>query len=170
MADYLKTFQEGEDILASDTNANNQYLLSKLSDNAETLQTYLQAQIASIQANISSIQATLQSNIDKLQNDMNSLTENITTKLDVCYLPNFAKQTAISSGFVASSNGWLRWYPTAGDGNKNTYVYVNGAEVFWHSHYKYKNNYYCWVLIGKGDKVTITGSSNVYFYPCRTEG
>ena len=66
MAEALKTFKEGEDILASETNANNQFLLSKLSDNAMQVQSYVEGEVASIKSNVSSVQATLQNNIDEL--------------------------------------------------------------------------------------------------------
>ena len=66
MAEALKTFKEGEDILASETNANNQFLLSKLSDNAMQVQSYVEGEVATIKSNVSSVQATLQNNIDEL--------------------------------------------------------------------------------------------------------
>ena len=64
MAEALKTFREGEDILASETNENNQYLLSKLSDNAAQVQNYVEGEVATIKSNVASVQATLQNNID----------------------------------------------------------------------------------------------------------
>lgn len=67
MADALKTFREGEDILASETNDNNQYLLSKLSDNAAQVQQYVEGEVATIKSNVASVQATLQNNIDELR-------------------------------------------------------------------------------------------------------
>lgn len=66
MAEALKTFREGEDILASETNENNQFLLSKLSDNAAQVQNYVEGEVATIKSNVSSVQATLQNNIDEL--------------------------------------------------------------------------------------------------------
>jgi hypothetical protein len=66
MAEALKTFREGEDILASETNENNQFLLSKLSDNAAQVQQYVEGEVATIKSNVSSVQATLQNNIDAL--------------------------------------------------------------------------------------------------------
>lgn len=68
MADALKTFREGEDILASETNENNQFLLSKLSDNAAQVQQYVEGEIATIKSNVASVQATLQNNIDDTMN------------------------------------------------------------------------------------------------------
>lgn len=75
MADALKIFKEGEDILASETNDNNQFLLSKLSENAAQVQDYVEGEITSIKSNVASVQATLQSNIDKVANqfELNAL-------------------------------------------------------------------------------------------------
>ena len=64
MAEALKTFKEGEDILASETNDNNQYLLSKLSDNAAQIQSYVEGEISTIKSNVASVQETLQNNLD----------------------------------------------------------------------------------------------------------
>ena len=65
MAEALKTFREGEDILASETNENNQFLLSKLSDNAAQVQSYVEGEVATIKSNVASVQATLQNNLDQ---------------------------------------------------------------------------------------------------------
>jgi hypothetical protein len=70
MADALKTFREGEDILASETNGNNQYLLSRLSDNAAQVQNYVESEVATIKSNVASVQATLQGNIDETMNQL----------------------------------------------------------------------------------------------------
>ena len=43
--DYLKNFIDGEAILASETNANNQFLLGQIDERARTLQTYLENQV-----------------------------------------------------------------------------------------------------------------------------
>lgn len=43
--DYLKNFIDGEAILASETNANNQYLLEQIDERARALQTYLENQV-----------------------------------------------------------------------------------------------------------------------------
>lgn len=67
MADVLKTFIEGEDILASETNSNNLYLLSKITDNASQLQEYIEGEIETIKTNFASVQATLQNNINELK-------------------------------------------------------------------------------------------------------
>ena len=72
MAEFLKTFIEGEDILASDANSNNQYLLSKLSDNAAQVQSYVEGEVASIQSNVASVQATLQNNINEFETRISS--------------------------------------------------------------------------------------------------
>lgn len=62
----LKTFEEGDTIYASETNANNQALLSLLTDNAVQVQKYVEGEVASIKSNVASVQQTLQNNIDAL--------------------------------------------------------------------------------------------------------
>lgn len=95
MADALITFSEGQDILVSEANQNNQFLLSKLSDNATQLTTYLEGQIASIQSNIASIQATLQANID-------TANENITSSLKCRTFTQKAKSVSVGAVSLSS--------------------------------------------------------------------
>lgn len=78
MVDALITFSEGQDILASEANQNNQFLLSKLSDNAMQLTTYVEQEITSMQSNIASVQSALQQNIDAANANANTkLTANL---------------------------------------------------------------------------------------------
>lgn len=72
MAEALKTFKENEDILASETNANNQFLLGKISDNALQVQNYVEGEISAIKSSLSSTQNTLQNNINNLSTTMNN--------------------------------------------------------------------------------------------------
>ena len=98
MADALKTFREGEDILASETNDNNQYLLSRLSDNAAQVQNYVEGEIASIKSNVASVQATLQNNIDELAN-----------KISAYIIESFGEG---GNGYVVWSNGYCEQWGT----------------------------------------------------------
>lgn len=120
MVDSLKTFNEGEYIYASETNSNNQYLLSKLSDNAAQVQTYVEGEISSIQSNVASVQATLQGNIDAANaNITNSLkgrtfkqsakTIGIGTTSLSSYLPNdgYSYLVWVSASLWAKSNETL---------------------------------------------------------------
>ena len=120
MAEALKTFREGEDILASETNENNQFLLSKLSDNAAQVQQYVEGEVATIKSNVSSVQATLQNNIDELA-----------AKINV-YIIDFYENG--SNGYVIWSNGYCeQWgtYRATGD---------NAGSVKLHK--AFKNNQY----------------------------
>ena len=103
MAEALKTFREGEDILASETNENNQFLLSKLSDNAAQVQNYVEGEVASIKSNVASVQATLQNNIDSIGELLNSTVENLYRAIT----PDYAKRTAIQANtqYTASNHG-----------------------------------------------------------------
>ena len=105
MVDSLKTFNEGEYIYASETNSNNQYLLSKLSDNAAQVQTYVEGEISSIQSNVASVQATLQANIDAANTNANS-------KLT-------AELSKSGNGYCKLSNGLIiQWGSTGVTKNK----------------------------------------------------
>ena len=107
MADFLKTFIEGEDILASDANSNNQFLLSKLSDNAAQVQNYVEGEVAAMKSNIASVQAALQSNIDELTNGVGK---------SVSYI--IESYVNGDSGYEVWSNGkivqWGRQYHSGG--------------------------------------------------------
>ena len=162
MVDSLKTFNEGEYIYASETNSNNQYLLSKLSDNAAQVQTYVEGEISSIQSNVASVQATLQGNIDAAKTETNNLKTDIYTK---GFLPNYSAGVSISTGYKATKNGWVKWYTNNNDGG-TYYLKVNGVNVGISHQYKYHNQKTLMFLVSKGDAITFdTGS--VTFYPCK---
>ena len=169
MAEVLKTFIEGEDILASETNANNQYLLGRISDNAERLQNFVDGEITSIQSNISSVQATLQNSInemsEKLEAGLGSMYENIA--------PNMNAGMSISSGWTATASGWV-W--VAGNSNasgSSPYAYVDGKEVYqnWQSAGDSRAGSLVistTFFVGKGQVVTTTGRvQGLTFYPCK---
>lgn len=164
MVDSLKTFNEGEYIYASETNSNNQYLLSKLSDNAAQVQTYVEGEISSIQSNIASVQATLQGNIDAAKTETSNLKTDIYTK---GFLPNYSAGVSISSGYTATKNGWVYFEGDGGGGMKRGYV--NGKKVFMSAQgVNYHQPCGAMVLIGKGDKVTTSGNfAALIFYPCK---
>lgn len=119
MAEALKTFREGEDILASETNENNQFLLSKLSDNAAQVQNYVESEVASIQNNVATAQATLQESINQINKTFNTT-------------PHVTEHKTTSTGWVRVwSNGFKEetGYASVGaDGDKTitfTYSFSN---------------------------------------------
>jgi hypothetical protein len=162
MAEVLKIFQEGEDILASETNANNNYLLGKISDNASTLQNYVEGEVTSIQSSLASAQATLQNNInemsDKLNAELGSMYENIA--------PNMNASISISSGWTATSSGWIYAYRN-GDGFTAS-LKVDGKDLLIDgSHGSYSNLISGSMLyIGKDSTVTFERYTCT-FYPCK---
>lgn len=124
MADALKTFREGEDILASDTNDNNQYLLSKLSDNAAQVQQYVEGEVATIKSNVASVQATLQNNIDEL---------------------DAKKPIYVVERGATDNGGYCKW----SDGFKEEWGNVQGYEVLvtFKNAFSDTNYYICWQFI-----------------------
>ena len=164
MVDALITFSEGQDILASEANQNNQFLLGKLSDNARQLTTYVEQEITSMQSNIASVQATVQANINEVSTKVDNLKQDVYLK---GFIPDYSKGQAISSGFVAPSNGWVNWNGGQAGDSSSVYLWVNGVEVGYHSYYKYGDSYRCQFLVGKGDSITFSSKTSAKFFPCK---
>lgn len=158
MAEVLKIFQEGEDILASETNANNNYLLGKISDNASTLQNYVEGEITSIQSSLASAQATL-------QNSINEITSKLGVVLDGL-APNLSAGIGISSGYTTPSIGWVYAYRT-GD-NFTASLKVDDRDFLVDgSHGGYSNLISgSTFFVGEGVKITFDRYSCT-FYPCK---
>lgn len=107
MADFLKTYVENEPIYASDRNSDNQYLLTKISDNAAQVQNYVEGEVIAIKSNIASVQTTLQADIDVLKNGVGK---------SISYIvETFVEGT---SGYLLFSDGCkIQWGKTAKGGN-----------------------------------------------------
>ena len=165
MADALKTFREGEDILASETNDNNQYLLSRLSDNATQVQNYVESEVETIKSNVSSVQATL-------QNNLNGLEETVTNKFTEMFTaiaPNYAKGSSITSGYKATTAGWVK-YRLGSDANYRHSIAINGvtvAENYQAPGDQRAGTLYITGMVFIAPEQTVTGSFNTLtFYPC----
>jgi hypothetical protein len=126
MAEALKTFREGEDILASETNDNNQYLLSRLSDNAAQVQKYVEGEVATIKSNVSSVQATLQNNIKEVQDLFETFSQNIYKNI----IPDYSKGVSVGHSFTAPANGI--YTVTLNYNNSGAYFRINGANAFYY--------------------------------------
>lgn len=162
MAEVLKTFLEGEDILASETNANNQYLLGKISDNADRLQNFVDGEITSIQSNLASAQATLQNSINELSNRITQIIQNLPNAIS----PDVSKRYNISSGFVAPTAGWVF---LRNEEESRCYITIDGVSF----DYAYdwgdggSENSINW-YVGKGQTVTYSGRiRTAYFIPAK---
>jgi hypothetical protein len=122
MAEALKTFREGEDILASETNENNQFLLSKLSDNAAQVQNYVEGEVATIKSNVSSVQATLQNNMDELETKLS-------TSLDEKYRPDYTRAVSFNEQTYTAPYDGIYYCSFAANEVKPAYCYVNDVAV-----------------------------------------
>ena len=65
MAD-IKVFKEGESILASDTNNNNNVLLSKINDHYTQVDNYVKGELGTIKSEVGSAKADLETRINEL--------------------------------------------------------------------------------------------------------
>ena len=172
MAEALKTFREGEDILASETNENNQFLLSKLTDNAAQVQAYVEGEVATIKSNVSSVQATLQNNIDTVSNLVNTISSNIYHYMS----PNYSKRQARNRDqvYTASSAGWVFFYSMSRNAGTVTYE-INGQSYYLCNNTNSDSDTAgagAWFMVGKGDtyKLNSQGSASVwqaFYFPCK---
>lgn len=167
MVDSLKTFNEGEYIYASETNSNNQYLLSKLSDNAAQVQTYVEGEISSIQSNVASVQATLQGNID-------AANANITNSLKGRTFKQSAKTigigtTSLSSYLPNDGYSYLVWVSANTEGKGDLYLTIK-TDVMTTARYVYRadNDAGRWsrayffgaIPVGTGRSITTAGTAD----------
>lgn len=160
MAEALKTFREGEDILASETNENNQFLLSKLSDNAAQVQQYVEGEVATIKSNVASVQATLQNNIDE------KLDREHKTEIVGWAMPDYSKGVPISKNYTAPSDGLISYY---GVWLNSTFtVTINGNVVLTGGDSAtgstYNNGTF---LVSKGDVITGINGGTWKFFPLK---
>lgn len=172
MAEALKTFREGEDILASETNENNQFLLSKLSDNAAQVQQYVEGEVATIKSNVASVQATLQNNIDTVNNLAKDLANNVYHYMS----PNYSKKEARNRDqlYTASKAGWVFFYSVSRNNRQVTYE-INGASYYLCSNMNSDTDTAgagVWFMVGKGDKYKLNSTNaqgvwQAFYYPCK---
>lgn len=166
MVDSLKTFNEGEYIYASETNSNNQYLLSKLSDNAAQLQTFVEGEISSIQSNVASVQATLQANIDNLRASLDEQLKN--RKFTQKSLSVSVGTTSLSSYLPDDDYQYLVWVQAGAEGGGDKSLTAK-TDVMTTARYLYKTdndagrNSRAWFFgtlpVGAGRSITTSGTA-----------
>ena len=159
---YLKNFAEGETIRASETNANNQFLLNKISDNASDIQLTVQTQISNVKSELATTKSALQTELETKYDESDKLT------IIEFLMPDYSRAvTFTGSSYVAPNNGYI----TGGIGaNDSTIVwYVDGVEVARNSDQGVSGT--CtssaFIMIGKGQKWTANTSHTNRFIPCK---
>lgn len=172
MAEALKTFREGEDILASETNENNQYLLSRLSDNAAQVQNYVEGEVATIKSNVASVQATLQNNIDAV----NAIAKDIANNVYHYMSPNYSKAEGRDRDqlYTADRAGWVFFYSMSRNAGTVTYE-INGQSYYLCNNTNSDTDTAgagVWFMVGKDDtyKLNSKGTASVwqaFYFPCK---
>ena len=119
---YLKNFAEGETILASETNANNQFLLSKISENAGDLQTTVNSQISNIKSEVATTKLSLQTEIDKKLNASEK------QAIILWGIPDYKKGRSVGASFTAPSHGV--YTATLNYNNNTAYFNINGVNAY----------------------------------------
>lgn len=158
---YLKNFAEGEVIKASETNANNQFLLEKISDNASDIQSTVNSQIANIKSELATTRTTLQSSVDtKLDNSDSNTIVGWT-------MPNYSAGQVANFPFTAPKHGVI--YFSILQNNTSGTIYVNNKEVAVYSDQSdgtARDNFT--ILLSKGDVVRSTlAIAHSRFFPMK---
>lgn len=136
-------------------NANFESKISTLNNNINLNNKNLDEKIKSINEDISSVENNLSSTNEKLTNIFNIIA------------PNYTKEFSISSGWVATTNGYVSWYSGHND-NSQGYLWINGIEVSYHSSYKYTDPHRIQYMVSKGDVITFSGKGcSAKFFPCK---
>jgi hypothetical protein len=161
---YLKNFAEGETIRASETNANNQFLLNKISDNASDIQLTVQTQISNVKSELATTKTNLESQLATKFDEGDKA-----TIMDYL-MPDYSKaQSFTGSSYTAPKNGYI----TGGIGaNDATRIwYVDGVEVARNADFGVSGT--CtssaFIMIGKGQKWSANASHTIRFIPCKGE-
>ena len=161
---YLKNFAEGETIKASETNANNQFLLSKISDNASDIQLTVQSQISTVKSELATTKSSLQAEI------ATKFDENSKATIMDYLMPNYAKAVDFTgSSYKAPKNGYITG--SIGTNDSTRIWYVDGVEVARNTDQGVSGT--CtssaFIMIGKGQTWSANASHSIRFIPCKGE-
>lgn len=160
MVDILHEFEQKTPIKASEINDNFNYLKDNISDVNEdfiSLKEELEAKIVTLNTQIEAQLATFQ---EKLNTAIKNLPD---------YVPDYSNGIDIKTGWAATSTGWVNWNGGQAGDKSTRYLYINGVVVGQHSYYKYGDNYRCQFLVAEGDVITFGSGTSAKFFPCKGE-
>ena len=160
-ANYLKSFEDGEDIIAAEINSNNQFLLNKISSNGTATQAYVAGEVAKLTSNLANTKNALEEKLAALEESV----EKVDAKSEV---PDYAKATGITfkSGQAVGFDGWISIYSYTLPNDQNRKVYINGTIV--HSAQGGSDNGYGdsttnVVRVQADDIITISGNASTTY-------
>lgn len=93
---------------------------------------------------------------------------NLTSSAINLAMPDYSKGITVSSGYVATCDGWLNMMGTQSAGNK-PYYYIDGALVWMLGMDTGASEFSGMVPMPKGSTMTKTGWSTTIFYPSKGE-
>lgn len=155
---YLKNFAEGETIKASETNSNNQFLLSKISEGTSNIQATVSSQISNIKSDLETTRNNLETKLDT------KLSDDDKAKITNWGLPDYEQGTdAKVSKFTAPADGVLYANHNKNESFGST-VKINGVDVVGYWDYQGEGGLLTvpyTLLLSKGDVVEFPGT--IYF-------
>lgn len=159
---YLKNFAEGETIRASETNANNQFLLNKISDNASDIQLTVQTQITNVKSELATTKNALQTELETKFDESDKLTIIDFLMPDYSRVVNFT-----GTKYEAPNNGYISGRIGANDSTR--IWYIDGVEVAYNADFGVSGTCIssAFVSIAKGQTWTASASQEIRFIPCK---
>lgn len=168
MAEYLKKFVEGEEILAKETNDNNDYLLNQIDDRAGKLNGRINSISASVSSQLETFRAELDGKIGgKVDIDFNNMDPNQEAKEIIASwaFPDYSAGVNITSGYTVEKQGWVNCISGSGG---TALFYVNGIVIANSYSGSGGDMYSAFVPVNKDDVVSATGNISVFkFYPMK---
>lgn len=146
-------------------NSNFEELRVAVNDNDDRI-TDLKTSLGGVQTQFNSQLLTLQEQLNEANNSLSTLTSTVSSLLQKI-IPDYANGVTITSGWTATSTGWVNWNGGQAGDNTTRYLYVNGVIVGQHTYYKYGDNYRCQFLVSKGDVITFGKNTSAKFFPCK---
>lgn len=113
---YLKNFAEGETIKASETNANNQFLLNKISDNASDIQLTVQTQISNVKSELATTKNSLLTELEQKLSKADK--EEIISWTD----PVYSETIDVTLPYTAEKAGIIYFHIFQNDSDTNVYI------------------------------------------------
>lgn len=186
MTNYLKTFEPGDKIKATDTNDNNQYLLDEITTSAGAISADVTTKLATkadlTLSNVTSLSAAIQTLLGDqyakkdLSNTSGAFSNiSATDKATIVSLmmPNYSAGVSAPNNYTCPKDGWVVGKIKDDYGN-DAYVTVGGQAVMgcdWTRTADYSGIWHWFAAPApKGAKVVYKGTTSYIsckFYPCK---
>ena len=119
-----------------------------------------------VDTQINTVRSALENQIDSVENEVEDVSERVDDIFSVI-APNYSAGFNINSGWTATMSGYINWNCGVAGDHSTRRLYINGAEVGYHSYYKYGDSLNFQFMVRKGDLISFEQGTTAKFFPCR---